>query len=126
MQHDLKKAAREVALAAVCATLFYLLSAALFAVIVKAYVPPQSAVTAVNWVIKGAGAFLFALIFVHAGRALFKGAAAGILGGIFSLLLFGAIGGFHVTALFPLELLYMAAAGALGAITGVKIRKEGR
>ncbi len=126
MEKNLKKAVLETALAAVVCTVFYLFSAAIFAVIVKAYAPPQSAVTAVNWVIKGVGAFLFCLIFVHAGKAVFKGAAAGAAACIFTMLLFGAIGGFHVTAFFPLELLFSAALGALGALAGVKIRKETR
>ena len=126
MEKNFKKAALEVGLAAAVATIFYLLAAAIFAVIVKAYAPPQSVVTGVNWAIKGVGAFLFCLIFVHAGRALFKGAAAGALACVLSLLLFGAIGGFHITAYFPLELLYMAALGALGAFAGMKIRKETR
>lgn len=126
MEKNFKKAALEVGLAAAVCTIFYLFAAAIFAAIVKAYAPPQSAVTAVNWVIKGVGAFLFSLIFIHVGRALFKGAAAGVLACILAMLLFGAIGGFHVTAYFPLELIFSAALGALGAVAGVKIRKETR
>ncbi len=126
MEKNLKKAVVETVLAAVASTIFMLLSSAIFAVIVKAYAPSQAVVTAVGYILKGTGAFLSSLIFVHLGRALFKGAAAGALSCIFSMLLFGAIGGFHVTAFFPLELLFSAALGALGAILGVKIRKEGK
>ncbi len=126
MQTGFKKAATEVAFAAVACTVFMLISAAIFAVIVKAYAPAQSVVTAVNWILKGVGAFLSSLIFIHIGRAVFKGAAAGVLSCLLTMLLFGAIGGFHVTAFFPLELLFSAALGALGGMLGVKIRKETR
>ncbi len=124
MEEGWKRAATQVALAAAFAAVFYLLAAALFAVIVKAYAPSQTAIVAVNWAIKGAGAFAFPLIFVRKGRALFKGLAAGALACVLAMLLFGAIGGFHVTAFFPLELLFCAALGGLGAIFGVKLRKE--
>ncbi len=121
-----KSAVKEVALAAVAGAVFYLLAAAVFAALVKAYAPPESVVTATNWVLKGVGSLLFPLLFIHKGKALLKGAAAGAVGCIVSMLLFAAIGGgFHLTVFFPLELLFCAAIAAVGALCGVKLRKEG-
>ena len=120
-----KKAAREVALAAVAGAIFYLFAAAVFAVILRACAPAQIVVTTVNWIIKALACFVFSLIFVRQERALFKGMAAGVLSCVLSLFLFAAIGGgFHVTALFVLELALSALFGGLGALTGVKLRKE--
>lgn len=116
---------KEVALAALFCTLFYLVATALAAVFVRAYAPADGAVLAVNWVIKCAGAFLFPLLFVHHGRAFFKGIAAGAAATLLAMLLFAAIGGgFRLNALFLVELLVCGALGGLGALAGVKLRKE--
>ncbi|HIX09432.1 MAG TPA: hypothetical protein H9683_04535 [Firmicutes bacterium] len=116
---------KEVALAALFCTLFYLVATALAAVFVRAYAPADGAVLAVNWVIKCAGAFLFPLLFVHHGRAFFKGIAAGVAATLLAMLLFAAIGGgFRLNALFLVELLVCGALGGLGALAGVKLRKE--
>ncbi len=122
---ELARATKEVLLAAVCGAAAYLFAAAIFAVIVKAYTPSQGVVTAVNWILKAIFPLVFSLIFVRRGATLVKGAAAGVLGCIIAMLLFAAIGGgFHLTALFPLELLLTAAMGAVGALLSVKLRKE--
>ncbi len=118
------RAVRQVALAAVAATAFYLFAAALFAVIIKAYAPAEGVIAAGNWGLKCVGAFVSSLIFVRAERALFKGMAAGISACLLSLLLFAAIGGFHLTPLFAAELAVMALCGGGGALLGVKLRKE--
>lgn len=116
---------KEVALAALFCTLFYLVATALAAVFVRAYAPADGAVLAVNWVIKCAGAFLFPLLFVHHGRAFFKGIAAGVAATLLAMLLFAAIGGgFRLNALFLVELLVCGTLGGLGALAGVKLRKE--
>lgn len=116
---------KEVALAALFCTLFYLVATALAAVFVRAYAPADGAVLAANWVIKCAGAFLFPLLFVHHGRAFFKGIAAGVAATLLAMLLFAAIGGgFRLNALFLVELLVCGALGGLGALAGVKLRKE--
>ena len=125
MELNLKKAAKEVLLAAVCGAIFYLFAAALFAVIVRAYTPPQGVVTGVNWTIKALASLVFALIFIRRERALFKGIAAGVLSCVLAMLLFAAIGGgFHVTVFFLLELCLSALFGGIGALIGVKLRKE--
>lgn len=62
---------------------------------------------------------------LHGERALFKGMAAGTLAAVFAMLLFAAIGGgFRVNALFLVELIVCAVLGALGALVGVKLRRE--
>ena len=64
-------------------------------------------------------------VFLHGERALFKGMAAGTLAAVFAMLLFAAIGGgFRVNALFLVELIVCAVLGALGALVGVKLRRE--
>ena len=104
---------KEVALAALFCTLFYLVATALAAVFVRAYAPADGAVLAVNWVIKCAGAFLFPLLFVHHGRAFFKGIAAGVAATLLAMLLFAAIGGGGVPPpLLPLFLPPSAGASA--------------
>ncbi len=121
----LRRAAKEISLAAVAASAFYLFAAALFALIVKAYAPGGGVVTAVNWCLKALGSFAFGLLFIRRERALIKGALAGVLSAVLSMFLFAAIGGgFHVTALFPVELLLCAVCGGVGALAGVKLRKE--
>ncbi len=119
------KAAKEILLAGTAGAIFYLFAAAVFAVIVRAYAPPQTVVTAVNWTFKALASLAFSLLFVRKGRAIWKGAAAGVFSCLLSLLLFAAIGGgFRITALFPLELVLAALFGGIGAILGVKLRKE--
>lgn len=125
MQTELGRAIKETGIAAAAGTLFYLFAAALFAVIVRAYSPGQAVVTGVSWTLRFLAAFFFSLLFIHRGRALWKGAAAGACFTVFTLFLFAAIGGgFHLTWLFPLELLLSAAFGGIGALCGVKLRKE--
>ena len=125
MRFDLKKAAKEVLLAASAGTAFLLFSAALFAVAVRAYDPPQGVVTGVSFSLRLVAAFAFSMLFVKGEYALFKGLAAGACFCLLALFLFAAIaGGFRLTWLFPLELLACAAFGVLGALCGGKLRKE--
>ena len=116
---------KQVVLAALFCTIFYLVATALAAILVRAYAPADGAVLAINWVIKCVGAFLFPLLFVHSGRALFKGIAAGLFATVLAMLLFAAIGGgFRLNALFLVELLVCGVLGGLGALAGVRLRKE--
>ena len=125
MREKCLRAGKDVLVAALLITLFYLVATALAAVFVRAYVPPDGAVVAVNWVIRCVGAFLMSAVFLHGERALFKGMAAGTLAAVFAMLLFAAIGGgFRVNALFLVELFVCAVLGALGALVGVKKRPE--
>ena len=120
----LRRAAWEVVKAALSATVFSLFATALVAVFVQAYAPSQSVLTAVNWVLKCTGAFLFCLLFIRRERAFFKGAAAGLLFSVVSMLLFAAIGGgFRLDGFFALELFVCALCGGLGALCGAKLRK---
>ncbi len=124
MQGFWKRAVVETSLAAILCTVFCLLAVALLAVFVRAFAPSDMTITIVNQAIKCAGAFVFSLLCIRSERALFKGAAAGLLSGIMTMLLFGAIGGFHLTVIFLAELLLGVVFGALGALCGKKLRKE--
>lgn len=125
MSEEVKKTAREVGLSAISGAAFYLFAAAIFAVFVRAYAPSGAAVTAVNWILKALASFSFCLLFVHPSHALFKGMGGGAAMCVLSMLLFAAIGGgFHLTWLFPAELVLSAALGGAGALLGVKLRKE--
>ena len=124
MENFWKRALIETGLAALSATIFSLFAAALFAVFVRAYAPSGVTIAIVNQILKCLGIFVCTLIFVRRERALFKGAAAGALALLCSALVFGLIGGFHITAFFLLELLLTALFGGLGAICGGKFRKD--
>lgn len=124
MQGFWKRAVVETSLAAILCTIFCLLAVALLAVFVRAFAPSDMTITIVNQVIKCVGAFAFSLLCIRSERALFKGAAAGLLSVIMTMLLFGAIGGFHLTVIFLAELLLGVVFGALGALCGKKLRKE--
>ena len=120
-----KRAAWESVKAALAGSVFSLFATAIVAVFVQAYAPAQSVLTAVNWILKCVAAFVFCLIFVRRDRAFFKGAAAGLLTDILTMLLFAAIGGgFRIDILFLPELLLCAVLGGLGALLGAKLRKE--
>ena len=119
-----KRAFVETALAALTAAIFCLFAATIFAVFVRAYAPSDVTITVVNQVLKCVGIFLCTLIFIRRERALFKGAAAGVVALLVGTLIFGLIGGFHLSAIFLLELLLAALFGGLGAVCGGKMRKE--
>ncbi len=125
MKFEWKGAVREVLLAAVVGTVFYLFAAALFAVIVKAACPAQSVVNGVGWALKALTALVCSLLFIRAPRALIKGMVGGFLTAMLIMLLFAAIGGgFFLTPFFLLELLLSMIFGALGSLIGAKFRKE--
>ena len=125
MQQPLRRAVIEVLLSTLFYALFCLVALALVAVFVRAYVPAAGVVTAVNWVVKCVGSFLFPLIFVRRERALVKGVVAGLCGALVTMLLFAAVGGgFSLTALFLVELLVCGVLGGPGALAGVKLRRE--
>lgn len=119
-----KRACIETLITALSATIFCLFAAAILAVFVRAYAPSDVTVTIVNQILKCVGVFVFSLIFVRRDRALFKGAAAGVMALFLTTLIFGLIGGFHVTAFFFAEILFAALFGGLGALCGGKLRKE--
>lgn len=121
----LRRAVVEITLSVLFYALFCLVALALAAVFIRAYVPAAGVVSAINWVIKCVGSFLFPLIFVRRERALIKGAVAGVAGAVFTMLLFAIVGGgFSLTALFLAELVVCALLGGLGALAGMKLRRE--
>lgn len=124
MENFWKRAIAETLLAAVLCTVFCLLAVALLAVFVRAYAPSDTTVTVCNQAIKCVGAFLFSFVCIRRERAFFKGLAAGILSVLLTMLVFGAIGGFHLSPVFLIELLLGGIFGALGAVCGKKLRKE--
>ena len=115
----------EVTKASIAIVAFSLFSLAIAAAFVRSLAPKQVVLTAINWIIKAAGAFAFSAIFIRGGRAVFKGMAAGLISVILTMLLFALIGGgFHLDALFLVELLLCALLGGFGALVGAKLRKE--
>ena len=122
---ELRRNIFEVVLAALFYAIFCLVALALTAVFVRAYVPAAGVVTAVNWVIKCFGSFLVPMLVIRRGRALLKGALAGVAGALVTMLLFAIVGGgFSLTALFLAELLACGVLGGLGALVGTKLRKS--
>lgn len=119
------RACKEVACSAAAGTLFCLLAMTVFAVFVRAYAPSGGVILAVNYAIKCAAAFVCSMLCIRRERALFKGAAAGILTAVVTMLLFAAIGGgFRVNALFLADLAVGAVLGGAGALCGAKLRGE--
>ena len=121
----LKSAIWEVTKASVAMIAFSLFSLAIAAAFIRSLAPAQVVLTAINWTIKAAGAFAFSAIFIRGGRAAFKGMAAGLISVILTMLLFALIGGgFHLDALFLVEILIVTLLGGFGALVGAKLRKE--
>ena len=115
----------EVAKATVAIITFSLFALAIVAAAVRSLAPAQIVLTAINWTLKAAGAFAFCALFIRGGRAVFKGMAAGVLSVILTMLLFALIGGgFHLDALFLVEILLCTLLGGFGALIGAKLRKE--
>lgn len=125
MSETWRRAIKEVLIASLVITLFYLVATALAAVFIRAFVPADGVVVAVNWMIKCVGVFLGCAVFLHGERALFKGMASGVCAIVLSMLLFAAIGGgFRLNGFFLLELVVCALVGAVGALVGVKLHKD--
>ncbi len=119
------RAAWETGKAVLATTAFSLFSLAIAAAFIRSFPPSRTVLVIVNWALKAAGVFAFSLLFVRRERALFKGMAAGLLSALVTMLLFAAIGGgFHLDALFLVELLLCALCGGGGALLGAKLRKE--
>lgn len=124
MNDFMKRAIREIFKSVLVCTAYCLFALALFAVFVRAFAPSSGTITVVNWLIKFLGVFLCSLLFVRSGRAFFKGAVSGVCAVVLTMIVFGLIGGFHLSALFLAELLLGAVIGGAGAVCGAKIRKE--
>ena len=125
MEGSFRKAVWETAKSSLLYAAFCMFALAIIAVIVKACAPSDALVTGLNWAVKCIGAFLFPLLCIKKERAIFKGLAAGAIGVLLTLFLFAAIGGgFHVTVLFPVELVACAVLGGAGALLGSKLRKR--
>lgn len=120
-----KRATWEIVKTVLLTAVFCLFFEAIFALIIRAASPSAVAITAVNWTVKCAAVFLFAMLFVRRERAFIKGLAAGLIAVFTTMFLFAAIGGgFHLNILFLPELVLSTLAGGLGALLGAKMRKE--
>ncbi len=124
MENFWKRAVRETLFAVLMATVFCLFAAALFAVFVRAFAPSDTTIAIIDRIILSAGVFLSSLFFVRRDRALFKGAAAGVLSLLLTTLIFGIIGGFRFSVLWLADLLLSLLFGGFGALLGAKLRKE--
>ncbi len=120
----LARAAAEVLKFCLFVALFCLLAETLFAVFIRAFSLSFGTITAVNWVIQAISCLLGGVLFIRRERALFKGLAAGFLAVLFTMLVFGMVGGFYLNGFFPLKLLMGALFGGAGGLLGVKVRKE--
>ena len=121
----LKKAAWEIAKAALLTAVFCLFFEAIFAIIIRAATPSDTLITVINWVVKCIATFVFSLICIRKERAFFKGLIAGFIAVFLTMFLFAAIGGgFHLNILFLPEILLSTLSGGLGALLGAKLRKE--
>lgn len=119
-----KRAVAETLISAVFAAVLCLFAAALLAVFVRAYAPSDFSVALLCRLTEVCAVFAVCLLFVRRERAFFKGAAAGALTVLLTMLLFGAIGGFHLSVFFLFRPPLCALAGGLGAVCGTKLRKE--
>ena len=125
MDRDLiRSTVKQLVFASLFGTVCSLAALAVAAIFVKNFSMPQPSVTAINWSVKCVAAFLSAALFVKGERALFKGAGAGVIFALLTLLLFAVIGGgVHLDGFFVLELAVCAILGGAGGLLGAKLRK---
>ncbi len=124
MREFLRGAIGEVVKTALFCLVFCLVLLAVFAIVVTAVLLPSGVITAFSWILQIVACFLGGALFLHSGRTLFKGLAAGACAVLVTMLVFGFIGGFHLSWLFFVKLLVGAVSCALGGILGVKLRRE--
>ena len=123
-KEQVKATVKQLLFAALFGAVCSLLALAVAAIFVKNFSMPQSSVTAINWSVKCLFAFLSSVLFVRGERALLKGAGAGAVYVILTMLLFATIGGgFHIDGFFVLELIVCAILGGAGGLLGAKLRK---
>lgn len=107
------------------ALVFSLLSAVIFASVLRFSGLSDKVIYPVNQTVKVLSAFLGALFFVRGEKGLLKGVATGLLFTALSYLTFAAIGGdFSLSWWILVELLLAALAGTVGGVIGVNFRKD--
>lgn len=113
----------QAAKAVIAAVVFSLAAVLLFALVIKLFSVPSSAITVVTRIIKALAIAGGVILFVKDERGLLKGAAAGTLGAAVTYLIFAAIAGGKFSVLFLAELLFGAIIGGVAGIIAVNIRK---
>jgi len=109
--------------AVVAAVIFSLAAVLIFALVIKLFAVPSSAIPIVNRIIKALAILGGTLIFIREEKGLFKGAAAGIIAVTVTYLIFAAIAGSGFSPLFFAELLFGGAVGGISGIIAVNIHK---
>lgn len=106
------------------ALLFSLIAELVFALVIQLCSLPEGVVMPVNQVIKAAAIVLGCLFGFSAEKGIVKGAVGGVLVIAVTWLAFSFIaGGLSVSKLFPLELLFGAAVGAISGVIAVNVKK---
>jgi putative membrane protein (TIGR04086 family) len=109
----------------VFALAFSLLSAIIFASVLRFSGLSDKVIYPVNQTLKVLSAFLGAVFFVRGEKGLVKGVAIGLLFTALSYLTFSAIGGdFSLSWWIIAELVLSALAGVVGGVIGVNIRHD--
>lgn len=103
---------------------FSLLSAIIFASVLRFSGISDKVIYPVNQTVKVLSAFLGAVFFVRGEKGLLKGVAIGLLFTALSYLTFSAIGGdFSLSWWIIVELVLATLAGIVGGVLGVNIRR---
>lgn len=113
----------QVAKAVIAAVVFSIAAVLLFALAIKLFSIPSSAIAVVTRIIKAFAIAGGAVLFIKEERGLLKGIAAGALGAAVTYLIFAAIAGGEFSILFLAELLFGAVIGGIAGIIAVNIRK---
>ena len=101
-----------------------MLTAVVFAVILRAAPIARRTIYTVNQVLKGISILIGVSVFVRGEKGWLKGGGTGLLFTALSYLAFSAIGGdFSFTWLIFVELLTAFLIGAIGGVLAVNIRK---
>ena len=107
------------------ALVFALLSAIIFASVLRFTPLADKVIYPVNQTIKVVSAFLGALFFIRGEKGLIKGVATGLLFTALSYLTFSAIGGdFALSGWIVAEVFLGALAGVVGGVVGVNYGRD--
>ena len=95
-----------------------------FALVLTVFIVPTAYLKTINQIFKIICIFLGGVFFIKRGGGLVKGAIHGALASVCStLIIFAIAGNFAFSALYLLELLICAVAGAITGVIAVNIKK---